>query len=51
MQSIIVYIIFGLALVYAGWKIYKTVSHKEKPGCAKCENSGIAPTVGAHKKD
>jgi hypothetical protein len=40
MQAIIVYIIFGLALVYAGWKIYKTISHKEKAGCSKCENPG-----------
>jgi len=42
MQTIIVYIIFALALAYAGWKIYKSITHKEKPGCSKCEGSEIA---------
>ena len=50
MQTILVYIIFGLALVYAGWKIYKTVSHKEKGGCEKCDSSIINPTIGTSKK-
>ena len=50
MQTILVYIIFGLALVYAGWKIYKSISHKEKPGCAKCEASGIIATNSKHTK-
>jgi hypothetical protein len=50
MQSILVYIIFGLALVYAGWKIYKSVTHKEKAGCSKCEGSGITPIIDTHKR-
>jgi hypothetical protein len=50
MQTIIVYILFALALVYAGWKIYKSITHKEKAGSAKCEGSGITPTISTHKK-
>jgi hypothetical protein len=51
MQSIIVYIIFGLALVYAGWKIYKSVTHKQNAGCSKCEGSVGTTVAGAYKKD
>ncbi len=51
MQTILVYIIFALALVYAGWKIYKTISHKEKAACSKCENPVISPTITTLKKD
>ena len=50
MQTILVYIIFALAIVYAGWKVYKSVTHKEKAGCSKCEGSGISPSITAHKK-
>ena len=50
MQTILVYIIFALALVYAGWKIYKSITHKEKAGCDKCDGSAMAPTIQAHKK-
>jgi len=50
MQTILVYIIFVLALVYAGWKIYKAVTHKEKAGCSKCESSGVIPTITTHRK-
>jgi uncharacterized membrane protein YuzA (DUF378 family) len=49
MQTIIVYIIFGLTLVYAGWRIYKSATHKEKTGCSKCENSAADPLI-LHKK-
>jgi len=49
MQTILVYIIFTLALIYAGWRVYKSVTHKEKPGCSKCEDSGITQ-VSTHKK-
>ena len=42
MQTISVYIIFACALVYAGWRIYKAISHKDKPGCSKCEGSAIS---------
>jgi len=51
MQSIVVYIIFGIALVYAGWKIYKSITHKEKVGCSKCEGMGNTPTISGHPKD
>jgi len=51
MQTILVYIIFALALVYAGWKVYKSVTHKEKAGCSKCEAAGISSTMASHKKD
>jgi FeoB-associated Cys-rich membrane protein len=50
MQTILVYIIFALAVGYAGWKIYKSLTHKEKPGCSKCEGSVTAPTISTHKK-
>ncbi len=50
MQTILVYIIFGLALVYAAWKVYKSVTRKEKAGCSKCDNPAITPTIGARKK-
>lgn len=51
MQTILVYIIFGLALAYAGWKTYKSITHKEKAGCAKCEGSGAMPTMNTSKKN
>jgi len=49
MQAIIVYIIFGLTLVYAGWRIYKSLTRKENAGCSKCENPATAPFI-PHKK-
>jgi len=50
MQTILVYIIFALAIVYAGWKVYKSLTHKEKAGCAKCEGSDISSSASVHKK-
>jgi hypothetical protein len=50
MQAILVYIIFGLALAYAGWKTVKSLTHKEKPGCSKCEGSGIITPMNKHTK-
>lgn len=51
MQTILVYIIFALALVYAGWKVYKSITRKEKAGCSKCDGSAMSPITPAHKKD
>jgi hypothetical protein len=50
MQTAFVYIIFSLALMYAGWKIYKSISHKEKAGCSKCEASGIIAPISKEVK-
>jgi hypothetical protein len=51
MQTIFVYIIFALVLVYAGWKIYKTITHKEKASCSKCENPVASSSITTLKKD
>jgi len=37
MQSILIYIVFGLALVYIGRKVYQSVAKKEGGGCAHCD--------------
>lgn len=50
MQTILVYIIFAIALVYAGWKAYKSFTHKHQPGCPKCDSAGLKSPAGAHKK-
>jgi len=42
MQNVIIYIIFGAAIVYIAWKIYLAFNHKGSNGCAHCDASEIA---------
>jgi hypothetical protein len=37
MQSILIYVIFGLAVVFIGRKVYQSFTHKEGGGCAHCD--------------
>jgi len=37
MQSILIYVIFGLAVVFISRKAYLSFTHKEGGGCAHCD--------------
>jgi hypothetical protein len=41
MQSILIYVILGAALVYIGRKVYLSFSHKHAGGCAHCDPADI----------
>jgi hypothetical protein len=49
MQSIIIYIAFGAAVVYIGWKVFSALRHKDT-GCAHCSASELN-TSQANKKN
>lgn len=47
MQNVLVYIIFGVALIFVARKVYHSLHHKEGGGCPNCDPSSAK---GHHKK-